>query len=306
MPLNFAAPKPNSTPSDASSICPIIACCFENKDTALRLWQCINDGTPQPWMDPSCFDLLSYFQTPGNCVAFELFLQRLEWFDQRLFAANVLPLYQVLLLGRSTQRKMVSSYFLETLRNFKVNGQEDAMILLTSKVSGLERKLTPQIAADVILRIMGAQLVRMATLSHTSLLLQELFRVCSKSKQWQVLHIFVPHLRQLSTHAVGNYFVTCMLRVLRDQQKSTDTSNPFWRVFYNEFVRDMTLFAILAQNRYGSFVLKYFVNRSNVEIKQEIYARLTSCHLHEKLQRHTYGHFVLDKVREGVDLVCQE
>jgi hypothetical protein len=108
---------------------------------------------------------------------------------------------------------------------------------------------------------------------------------------------------EMANHKKGHYLVLRVLDCLASCDNSPDSANvrsQYWAAFAQSFTSDMQTFASLAQNQFGSFVLKRFLTHQDREANTKLLARLQACGLTMSLSNHSCGKFVVRYLQRNI------
>jgi hypothetical protein len=300
----------------------LLGASFSSRTECRQVWRCLDEGQPHAALPFSLepLDLLELVQSETNRCALELFLQCCGWFDSRLFSEQQWASYRTLFGDDARKRKDVCSGLTSTLESLAAAKKPAT----TSTKSNKNRKgkhqkqqrdasappvqndtLDATTAADMLLRVFAGRLVQLAQKSYTCFLVQLLFQSCSESKKWCMAQEVLPWLGHLAMHERGNYLVTLVLKFVRNKCMIVNhpCAKQMWQDVCDTFLADKELFRALAKNRFGSFVLKNFVEWSSLVVKQRVLFLLSRWQLYEELAMDSHGRFVISKLQHGMSAV---
>jgi hypothetical protein len=152
--------------------------------------------------------------------------------------------------------------------------------------------------ADIVVTMLKGYIVCLSKKSNTCFLTQKLFTMCSERCKWRMIEEVMPQVVSLASHKRGNYFVSLMIKFLRNQ---APTSNSAWCSLIDNFVgmhepKNIHVFHQLATHVHSSFVLKRFVQGCDVATKHYIYDALCRSGHFQQLQQDQNAKFVVQQL----------
>jgi len=197
-----------------------------------------------------------------------------------------------LVLGSAKQRLQASNSLRQALQLLKETEASREMLQFQVKLKQYTTcHLDCMQAADIMVCIVQRYVCFLARKAHTCFLMQELFRASSVSSKWRIVASVFEQLDSVICHERGNYLVTMVLDFLRWDLHTDAQKQNQWHEFHQYFVS-----VHVATDKFGSFVLKHFVEWSSAHVKSALARKLWQSGCQEALVQNCHGQFVVKKL----------